>query len=185
MATSLTRSSIRQSPAQSFLLSIKPYADSSSFMLPTILAALLSVYPKATSTRPMAVTSALSKTSSCSSGFTPLRVSDADSDASACYLRTYPCHTDLLRKAGIAWSSAAFPVKPQDASHAPHIPVHVDSESLPPWYTSGIDGSSHFDQVLTDTSHINLSDLTLSSDFSSDYTFGVPLSNSVQASRPI
>jgi hypothetical protein len=83
---------------------------------------------------------------------------------------------DLLRKAGIAWPNAAPLVKPPqgtDYIHVPHmsyLTVAVDSRStLPPFP----------DQLLTDTSHIDLNDLTLSSEFSSDYTFGVPLPESL------
>jgi hypothetical protein len=62
MAAFLTRSSTRQSPAQSSLHFTKPYSASSSFTSPTTWVALRSVCPKATSTRPMARTLTLSTT---------------------------------------------------------------------------------------------------------------------------
>lgn len=57
--------------------------------------------------------------------------------------------------------------------------------------TSGIDGSLSYpssaaplqdlDQVFTDSDHLDFGDLTASSDFSSGYTFGAPLSESIHA----
>ncbi|KAI4854786.1 hypothetical protein E4T45_03786 [Aureobasidium sp. EXF-8846] len=89
---------------------------------------------------------------------------------------------NLLRTAGIAWPNAAPFVKlPQDTdyNHVPHM-------SCP---TGAVSSRSTFppfpDQLLTDTSHIDLNDLTLSSEFSSDYTFGVPLPESLPALHPI
>jgi hypothetical protein len=84
--------------------------------------------------------------------------------------------TGLLRKVGIAWPNAVPLIKPpQDTDYH-----HVSHMSCP---TDAVNSRSAFppfpDQLLTDTSHIDLNDLTLSSEFSSDYTFGVPLPESL------
>lgn len=97
----------------------------------------------------------------------------------------------LLRKAGIAWPNAALFSKPQDTSghnHLPHMSCPVEkmsSEFVFP--TMGADGSftcptintQAVNQIVNDTSHIDLSDLT--TDYYSDYTFGGTLLDSIHA----
>jgi hypothetical protein len=88
---------------------------------------------------------------------------------------------DLLRKAGIAWPNASLFIKPQDP--VPHMSYPVDDQvSSPQDVGSALHPSmwsSDLDQVVVDTSHIDLSDL--SAGLSPDYTFGMPLADSIHA----
>ncbi|KAG9665534.1 hypothetical protein KCU95_g18501, partial [Aureobasidium melanogenum] len=113
---------------------------------------------------------------------------------------------NLLRKAGVAWPDPRLFIKSDDSlgcGNVPHMSCPVDDQAtsskdskfiLPHSVaTSGVDGPiSHlsstaplqtFDEVFTGSDHLDFSDLTTPSDFSSGYTFGAPLSDSIHASQ--
>ncbi|KAI4737764.1 hypothetical protein E4T50_11771 [Aureobasidium sp. EXF-12298] len=92
---------------------------------------------------------------------------------------------NLLRKAGIAWPNAALFTKPQDP--VPHMSYPVNDQDVKSQHVGSAlhpsMWSSDLDQVVVDTSHIDLSDLTAG--FSPDYTFGMPLADSIHAPHHI
>ncbi|CAD0096369.1 unnamed protein product, partial [Aureobasidium mustum] len=62
------------------------------------------------------------------------------------------------------------------------VPPSVTTSGVVPFsYTSSTAPLQTFDQVFTDNDHLDFNDLTASSDFSSGYTFGAPLSDSIHA----
>ncbi|KAH0147723.1 hypothetical protein KCU67_g11735, partial [Aureobasidium melanogenum] len=107
---------------------------------------------------------------------------------------------NLLRKAGVAWPDPRLFIKSEDTfgyGLVPHMSYPVDTQatssedtkfvvpsSVP---TSGIDGPLSYPsstmplQVFIDSDHLDFTDLTASSDFSTGYTFGAPLSDSIHA----
>ncbi|KAG9640966.1 hypothetical protein KCU95_g18983, partial [Aureobasidium melanogenum] len=111
---------------------------------------------------------------------------------------------NLLRRAGVAWPDPRLFIKSEDAlgyGHVPHMSYPVDDQGTssedskfivpPSAATSSIDGPLSFpsstaplqalDQVFTDSDHLDFTNLTASSDFSTGYTFGAPLSDSIHA----
>ncbi|KAG9643612.1 hypothetical protein KCU64_g11689, partial [Aureobasidium melanogenum] len=110
----------------------------------------------------------------------------------------------LLRRAGVAWPDPRLFIKSEDTfgcGLVPHMSYPVDDQttgsedtkfivpsSVP---TSSIDGPLSYPssttplqalgQVFTDSDHLDFTDLTASSDFSTGYTFGAPLSDSIHA----
>ncbi|KAG9588951.1 hypothetical protein KCU77_g7985, partial [Aureobasidium melanogenum] len=110
----------------------------------------------------------------------------------------------LLRRAGVAWPDPRLFIKSEDTfgcGLVPHMSYPVDDQttgsedtkfivpsSVP---TSSIDGPLSYPssttplqalgQVFTDSDHLDFTDLTASSDFSTGYTFRAPLSDSIHA----
>ncbi|KAI4727359.1 hypothetical protein E4T49_04848 [Aureobasidium sp. EXF-10728] len=113
----------------------------------------------------------------------------------------------LLRKAGIAWPNPRLFMKPEDSygNNVPYMSYPVDYQGMssqdsglidqPFMSTTGTDGQfsypsstaplQSYDQVFTGNDHLDFTDLTASSDLSSGYTFGAPLSDSIHAPQSV